>query len=415
MRYFFGTLTVMLALHGAPGPAVAQQPPAPAAEPGVGVPEVKQSPAVPPPALRRPFVRRAPAPTPAGSHAPPDAPLSVEGTATLGMMTGGINGTYVQIGSDVAAVASSDTLRVVPLMGKGSLQNLADLLNLRGVDLALVSADAARSAEAARLYPDLRSRVHYIAKLYDQEIHVLAGPDVYTVVDLADKTVNVDVVGSSTAVTAPAVFGSMHVPVKLAYEIPAVALEKLKRGEIAALVYVDGKPSRLFSSLPANSGLHLLQLPVSEDLLDTYVPATFTHADYPSLVPEGEDVETWAVPVLLTAYNWPAGTVRYKNLAAFTDLFFSHLPELLQPPFHEKWHDVNIRATVPGWTRAPYAQRWLDRSGAQGPPASSAPVAAGFEKEAFNEWAAGIGLTKMTPVQNAQLFSLWRLRRQGQQ
>ena len=330
------------------------------------------------------------------------------------MMTGGINGTNVQIGSDIAAVAGSDALRVVPLIGKGSLQNLADLLNLRGVDLALVSADAARSAEATRRYPDLRNRVLYIAKLFDQEVHVLAGMDAYTVADLADKTVNVDVEGSGTAVTAPAVFEAMHVPVKLAHDIPAVALEKLKRGEIAALVYTPAKPNRLFTSIPPNSGLHLLQLPVSEDLLDTYVPAKLTHADYPSLVPEGEDVETWAVPVLLTAYNWPAGTTRYKNLAAFTDLFFSRLPELMQPPFHEKWHDVNIRATVPGWTRAPYAQRWIDRAGGQGP-AAAAPVASGFEKEAFSEWAAGIGLTKMTPVQNAQLFSLWRLRRsQGQ-
>ena len=412
MRYFFCTLMVMFALHGASGRAMAQQPPAPAAEPDAGVPEVRQSPAVPPATLRRPFVRRAPAPTPTGPHAPPDAPLSTDGTATLGMMTGGINGTYVQIGSDVAAVASSDTLRIVPLMGKGSLQNLADLLNLRGVDLALVSADAARSDEATRLYPDLRNRVHYIAKLYDQEIHVLAGMDAYTVADLADKTVNVDVVGSGTAVTAPAVFDAMHIAVKLAHDIPAVALEKLKRGEISALVYVDGKPSQLFGSLPPNSGLHLLQLPVSEALLDTYVPGKFTHADYPSLVPQGEDVETWAVPVLLTAYSWPTGTTRYKNLAAFTDLFFSRLPDLLQPPYHEKWRDVNIRATVPGWTRAPYAQRWLDRSGVQ---AAAVPVATGFEKEAFNEWAAGIGLTKMTPVQNAQLFSLWRLRQNRQQ
>ncbi len=413
MRYFLIVLSVMLALHAAPGPAAAQELPA-AAEPSDGVPQARRSPAVPRLNLRRSSVRRDLAPTPAGSHAPPDLPLAIDGTATLGMMTGGFNGTYVQIGSDVAAVASSDTLRVVPLMGKGSLQNLADLLNLRGVDLALVSADAARSAEAARLYPDLRSRVQYIAKLYDQEIHVLAGLGVYTVADLADKMVNVDVVGSSTAVTAPAVFESMHVPVKLAYDTPAVALEKLKRGDIAALVYVDGKPSRLFASLPADSGLHLLQLPVSEDLLDTYVPATLTHADYPLLVPEGEDVETWAVPVLLTAYNWPAGTARYRNLAAFTDMFFSRLPDLQQPPFHEKWHDVNIRATVPGWTRAPYAQRWLDRSGVQ-TAASPAPVAAGFEKEAFNEWATGIGLTRMTPEQSAQLFSLWRLRRGQQQ
>ncbi len=412
MRYF-RIMALVAVLHG-PGMAEAQQPPVPAAEPGDSVPDARRPPVAPRPIMRHPLRRDPAAPPSSAVRTPPEAPLAIDGAATLGVMTGGLNGTFLQVGSDIAAVASSDTLRVMPLVGRGSLQNLADLLNLRGVDLALVSADSARAAEANPAYSGLRSRVHYIAKLYNQEIHILAAPDVFTVADLAGKTVNVDVAGSGTAVTAPAVFEAMHVPVKLAHDIPAVALEKLKRGEIAALVYTPAKPNRLFTSIPASTGLHLLQLPVSEALLDTYVPAKFTHADYPSLVLEGEEVETWAVPVLLTAYSWPVGTARYNNLAAFTDLFFSHLPELQQPPFHEKWRDVNIRATVPGWTRAPYAQRWLDRSGIQGA-AAPAPVASGFEKEAFNEWAAGIGFTKMTPSQNAQLFSLWRLRRrQGQ-
>lgn len=412
MRYFYIILIVAIALEGAVGIAAAQQPPVPTVEPGDSVPELRRVPATPPAFPRRFVTRRAPALLPATAiRTPPDMPLGITGAATLGMMTGGLNGTFVQIGSDVAAVASSDTLRVVPLMGKGSLQNLADLLNFRGVDLALVAADSARAAEATSAYSGLRSQVSYIAKLYDQEIHIVAGADIHAAGDLAGKIVNVDVTGSGTAVTAPAVFEAMNLSVKLAHEIPAVALEKLKRGEIAALVYVNGKPSRLFNGIPADSGLHLISLPVSEALLETYVPATFTHADYPALTNEGETVETLAVPVLLTAYNWPQSTARYQNLAAFTDLFFSHIPDLLQPPFHEKWHDVNIRATVPGWTRAPYAQRWLDRATSTEATSHPVQVATGFEKEEFNEWAAGIGLTKITAVQSAQLFSLWKLRR----
>lgn len=412
MRYFNAMLVVTMALYGTAATAVAQQQLDTIVEPGGSVPELRRPPATPRAFTRRPLIRREPAlPSATAVNTPPEAPLAINGSATLGMMTGGLNGTFVQIGSDVAAVASSDKLRVVPFMGKGSLQNLADLLNLRGVDLALVAADSARAAEATTAYSGLRSRVSYIAKLYDQEIHVLAGADVQSAIDLAGKIVNVDIVGSGTAVTAPAVFEAMHLPVKLAYEMPAVALEKLKRGEIAALVYVNGKPSRLFSSIPANSGLHLISLPMSEALLEAYVPATFTHAEYPALTNEGETVETLAVPVLLTAYNWPQGTARYQNLAAFTDLFFSRIPDLLQPPYHEKWRDVNIRATVPGWTRAPYAQRWLDRAAPTAAAAQPVQMATGFEKEEFNEWAAGIGLTKITAVQSAQLFSLWKLRK----
>ncbi len=336
---------------------------------------------------------------------PPPQTLSIDGPVALGLMTGELNGTFVQIGSDLSAVAASDALRVVPLLGKGSLQNLGDLLNLRGVDLALAAADAAVSPEAARSHPNLRARVDYIVKLYDQEIHVLAGPDIHVLQDLAGKTVNADVAGSGTFVTATAMFDALHIPAKLANDTPNAGLERLKRGDVAATVYVIGKPGRLFATLPAGAGLHLVPVPVSDAMLQTYVPSTLTHADYPALIAEGDTVETMAVPVLLTAYNWPVGTVRYRNLAAFTDLFFSHFQDLLQPPFHPKWHDVNLRATVPGWTRAPYAQAWLDRAAAL----PDAPATTAEERD-FAAWAAGIGLTNITPAQHAQLLGLWRLR-----
>jgi TRAP-type uncharacterized transport system substrate-binding protein len=290
-----------------------------------------------------PFQRRAVRPV-----EPPAQTLSIDGPVTLGLMTGELNGTFVQIGSDLSVVATSDALRVVPLLGKGSLQNLGDLLNLRGVDLALAAADAAVSPEAARSYPNLRARVDYIVKLYDQEIHVLAGPDIHVLEDLAGKTVNADVAGSGTFVTATAMFDAMHIPVKLANDTPNAGLERLKRGDIAAVVYVIGKPGRLFATVPAGTGLHLVPVPVSDAMLQTYVPSTLTHADYPTLVAEGDTVETMAVPVLLTAYNWSPGTIRHRNLAIFTDLFFSHFQDLLQPPFHPKWHRAvqRFRMTV---------------------------------------------------------------------
>ena len=333
---------------------------------------------------------------------PPPSPLAISGPTTLGLMTGGLDGTFAQIGSDIATVVGSPDLRVVALLGKGSLQNLGDLLNLRGVDLALVGADTTRFAEVNNIHPGLRSRVSYIAKLYDQEVHIIAGPEIRSLSDLAGKVVNADVAGSGTLITTTAIFEALGVPVKLANDTPSTGLEKLRRGEIAAAVYVIGKPGRLFATIPPNSGLHLVPVQASEALLQTYVPATLTRADYPSLIEEGDTVETIAVPVLLTAYNWPADSPRYRNLAAFSDLFFERFPSLLQPPHHAKWRDVNLRATVPSWTRAPYAQRWLDRSAA-------VLAASRVEREDFTKWADGIGLTNMTPAQHEQLFSLWKI------
>jgi TRAP-type uncharacterized transport system substrate-binding protein len=342
---------------------------------------------------------------------PPPAPLAIDGPATLGLMGAQLGGTFLQIASDISVVVSAPNLRVVPLVGKGSLQNIGDLLNLRGVDLALVATDAARFAETRNLYPNLHAHVTYIAKLYDQELQIVAGPDIHSLADLAGKVVSADAVGAGTGITAETLFDILKIPAKITHDTPTVGVQKLMRGEVVAVMDTTGKPAQVFAAIPANSGLHLVAVPASEALLQIYLPASFTHADYPNLVPEGATVEAIAVPVLLVAYNWPADSPRYRNLALFTDFFFSHAAELLQPPFHPKWRDMNLRANVPGWTRAPYAQAWLDREAARTAAATAASTADRAEETAFTQWAASIGLTSMTPVQHAQLFSLWKLRR----
>jgi hypothetical protein len=65
---------------------------------------------------------------------PGDAPVARANAGTVGV-SGGIDGTYVRIAADLAAVLDDgQTLRVLPVLGKGSLQNLADILYLRGID-----------------------------------------------------------------------------------------------------------------------------------------------------------------------------------------------------------------------------------------------------------------------------------------
>ena len=73
---------------------------------------------------------------------------------TIGIMGGEIDGTFMRIATDLTSVLNSEELRIVPIVGKGSVQNLGDLFHLPGADLALVTADAFAYAQAAHLYPD---------------------------------------------------------------------------------------------------------------------------------------------------------------------------------------------------------------------------------------------------------------------
>lgn len=294
--------------------------------------------------------------TPRG--APPSlAALGAQTNAgTVGIIAGGIDGTYARIAADLAAVldepsGSRDALRVLPILGKGSLQNLQDILVLRGVDIGIVQSDALAFARRERLLPGLDQLIQYIAKLYDEEVHVLAGPGIERMADLAGRTVNVDVRGSGTAMTASLLLDALGVTAQLAHDPQDLALEKLRRGEIAALVYVAGKPARLFSGLPAELGLRFLPVPMNDALFETYLPSRLVHADYPNLVPGGAPVEIVAVGAVLAVYAWAPGTERHRKVARFMEAFFARFDVFQQPPRHPKWREVNLAAQVPGWTR----------------------------------------------------------------
>ncbi len=291
---------------------------------------------------------------------------SVPANAVLGVISGGLAGTYIRIAADIASVvdARAPAMRVLAIVGKGSLQNISDVLNVRDVDVAIVQSDVLAFLRQKQGLAGLDQSLAYVAKLYDEEVHVLARSDIAAVADLAGKRVNVDGRGSGTALTASVIFDNLGVKPEFTNDDQDVAIGKLKRGEISALLYVTGKPARLFSDLGADSGLHLLALPLTPALLDTYVPSRFEHTDYPGLVPEGPPVETVAVDAVMAVYNWRPGTDRYARLARFIDAFFDSLKTLQSPPHHPKWHEVSLSAQVPGWTRFRAAQLWLQQHGA---------------------------------------------------
>ncbi len=330
--------------------------------------------------------------------APDASQVEAANAGVVGVISGGVDGTYVRIAADLASVLDSDRLRVLPVIGEGSVQNVADILYLHGIDIGIVQSDVLAYIDQQKLYPNVHQLVGYIAKLYEEEVHVLARKDIAGISDLAHQKVNVDVQGSGTAMTASVLFGSLGVPAEMTNDDQEVALEKLQRGEIAAIVYVVGKPARLFAPLPAASGLHFLPIPISQQLLDTYFPAQLQHADYPALIPDGAPVDTVAVGAVMAVYNWAPGTARYAKVARFVDAFFSKFQQFRQPPRHPKWKDVNLAAQLPGWTRFPPAQEWLQRSVMAG---SAGPVQADF-----STFLGGMGgsVTNLSDAQKSALF-----------
>jgi TRAP transporter TAXI family solute receptor len=295
---------------------------------------------------------------------------------TVGIISGGVTGTYVRIAADLASVLDDgDNLRILPVIGKGSVQNITDVLYLRGIDIGIVQSDVLTYVKRQNLHGNVDKRVHFITKLYNEEFHLLARSDVGSVQDLAGKKVNFDVRGSGTYLTASVIFETLNIKVEPTVFDQALALEKLKSGEISAIVYVAGKPTTLFNNLRASDNVKFLTIPFTPELLETYFPSRLANEDYPNLVEAGAPVDTVAVGAVMAVFNWETDSVRYKKVAKFVDAFFTKFPDFQKPPRHAKWQEVSLTAQVPGWTRFKAAEDWLKKRGgaAAATPATKTP------------------------------------------
>src|SRR4051795_10286271 len=285
---------------------------------------------------------------------------------TVTLISGTIGGTYVQFGADLASVLDDgNKLRVLPIVGRGSVQSVADILFLQGVDLGIVRSDTLDYLEKKGFAKDIKKQFTYVTKLYNEEVHVIASKSVHNLKELDGKTVSVDLPNGGTFVTALTVFERLGIKAKFVYVEQRIAMEKLKAGEIDAVIVVGGKPYKSVSTFGNDGRFHLAGVDYAKPLQSDYLPATLTSKDYPNLIKDGESVDTIAVPAVLAAYSWGANTERYRKLALFVDTFFTKFPALQNPPFHPKWKEVSLPAPLTGWNRLPVAQQWLDKHGVE--------------------------------------------------
>lgn len=269
----------------------------------------------------------------------------------VGVISGGVTGTYIRIAADLAnALDDGYELRVLPIIGKGSVRNIEDLLLLRGVDVAIVQSDVLDFYKRTELVPNIEGTLRYIAKLYNEEVHVLARSEYGTIDDLAGKRVNFGTDGSGTFMTASIIFDDLGIDVDVRSDPEPIALQKLRQGELDALVFVGGKPVELIGTVGQAEPLHLLAIP-HERIKAAYVASELTAAAYPNLIEPQAPVPTVAVSAVLAAYNWPDGHPRRQKLNGFIQSFTTNFDRLLEPPFHPKWREIDLAAEVPGWRR----------------------------------------------------------------
>jgi TRAP transporter TAXI family solute receptor len=341
-----GTASLVVAFILA-GPAFAQNVPSPPAA---------NEPDAPPVRLAQAATGNAPAAPVADSVADLNA-------NTVTIISGNPNGTYLYLAYDFSAVLDDgDNLRVLPVVGKGGAQNTKDLLYLKGIDMGITQSAVLRYYEkTGEVGRNISNRLRYITRLYNEEMHLLVAADVNSLEDLRGKKVNFSDKGSGTQLSSTLIFDYLGIPVEEVNMGQADAIEAIRRGEIAASLLIAGKPSGAFAQLQASPDYKLIEFPYAPELQEEYLPATLTHADYPNLIPEGQQINTIAASAVLAVFNWSADTDRYRRVAKFTKAFFENFDKFLEKPRHPKWKEVNLAAELPGWTRFAPAQELLDK------------------------------------------------------
>jgi len=283
---------------------------------------------------------------------------------TVAIVSGNPNATYLSIAYDLSDVLDDgDDFRILPVIGKGGGQNIRDVRFLKGVDLGITQSIILDEFRRSNEIGSIDDKIDYIAKLFNEEMHVVVRADsgIDSIDQLDGKMVNFSDIGSGSQLSTRDIFRRLGIHAQEVNMGQGDALEKLKAGKLAATILIAGKPTGAMSKLRIGDGLRFLPVSFAKSLQADYLPAVLGHTDYPGMVEAGHDINTIAVSAVLIAYNWPRDSDRYRRIAKFVDVFFPKLAELQKPPHHPKWRETNLAAVVPGWTRFPAAQQWLDR------------------------------------------------------
>lgn len=308
----------------------------------------------------------------------------------IGIITGQPGGVYARLGADLVRLLddrSNASLRVVAIIGGGSISNIDDLLNLRGVDFAILQGDVLEAYGDTPAGRDLRIRMRYVSRLHTEVLHILSRRGVIdgrapTVCVLDGKRINVGGPLTGTSVTARTVLQGI-LGLRITYD-PSTStnegIEQLKAGTVDAVAYVVGKPATLFERLSAadvaQHGLELLE--ITPDLLvqgcnerrhgelrveeDTvYEEAVIDSRDYPSLVVSGRTVMSVGIPSILAAYGWTENQERFGQAQAFVRSFFAQSGRLANPQagYATNWCGIDLTREVRNWQRFSAAETWI--------------------------------------------------------
>ncbi|MGE3875427.1 MAG: TAXI family TRAP transporter solute-binding subunit [Parvibaculaceae bacterium] len=300
--------------------------------------------------------------------------------------------------ADLAALMESERdLRVLPVLGRGPVEAVRDLLFLRGIDASIIPSDTVAYMRKQGLIEDIDKKVTYIARLGTAQFHVIARKDIGTLQDLAGKKINIGAASEARFITASMIFDSLGISFSNVDGREEDAAKLLKSGKADAIVLLAPQPSPIVEDLARAGGFKLLNVAGNDELDQVYAPAMLTAKSYHGLAQEGGVTQTLGVSYAVAVFNWKKGTDRYYKLRKFADVLYSGIGDLQAGNWQAAWTDVNLSADLPGWTRYVSADEWLSnhkRAQADAKTKEEAALKAAFQSY-LERSNAGMDLSEM--------------------
>ena len=298
--------------------------------------------------------------------APPPAGAT-DKLATLGMVTGPKTGTYVAFGKDIAGQAKKAGIDIAVKPSSGSIDNIKRITGTEeNAALGIVQSDVLGFLKRSKNPESLATaqKLRMVLPFYREEVHVLARREVGSFADLAGKRVVVGSEGSGSMLTSVNLFSLLGIkPAKMYQVEPPEGIVAVLNNRADAMVFVGGKPVRLFKNLEEVAGIakgplagkmqevHLLPLD-DPRLTQEYSAASITPEDYAYVE---QLVPTVAVNAMLVSYDFTRKNTAYYRqrcaaLGKVTQSIRDNL-ESLKSSGHPKWREVDLQADVLSWQR----------------------------------------------------------------
>src|SRR5246500_1710605 len=214
----------------------------------------------------------------AAPHQPTTTPQETMNAWTVGLAGGLIEGAPIRFAAEISRVVDDgNNLHVLPIVTRGPTENVNSLLYLRGIDAAIINSDALDEYKSQ--VPDIQHKITYVLNLFPSELHVFVRPEIKSLNDLVGKKVNFNTLGTAAAYSGPLIFSRLGLNVEKTFIPHQVALEQMRRGEIAGVVFVTSKSVDAFVKGKWEEGFKFLPVEYGAKFEDYYLPSNLDPAD----------------------------------------------------------------------------------------------------------------------------------------